>query len=161
MMVAAAGLLIMSCGNGNSNKESDSYEAEGSELFEDAGVSEYVDESIEEAVESIGDAVESIENLEAIAEELEEETEEETATTSSSSNDFDEVLDSYEEYVDKYVSYMKKAQNGDMSALAEYPALMEKAQELNKKIEKSKGEMTTAQITRYTQITSKMATAMQ
>ena len=157
MMVAAAGLLIMSCGNGNSNKESDSYEAEGSELFEDAGVSEYVDESIEEAVESIGDAVESIENLEAIAEELEEET----ASTSSSSNDFDEVLDSYEEYVDKYVSYMKKAQNGDMSALAEYPALMEKAQELNKKIENSKGEMTTAQITRYTQITSKMATAMQ
>ena len=56
---------------------------------------------------------------------------------------------------------MKKAQNGDMSALAEYPALMEKAQELNKKIENSKGEMTTAQITRYTQITSKMATAMQ
>lgn len=90
-----------------------------------------------------------------------EDVEKEETSTSSSSNDFDEVLDSYEEYVDKYISYMKKAQNGDMSALAEYPALLKKAQELNKKIENSKGEMTTAQITRYTQITTKMASAMQ
>lgn len=106
--------------------------------------------------ESLGAMEEVVENIDI---ETEEEAEEETSTTSTASNDFDEVLDSYEEYVDQYVSYMKKAANGDMSALTEYPALMEKAQEVSKKLEDSKDEMSAAQASRYMQITNKMTAA--
>ena len=67
LIVAAAGLLIMSCGNGNNNNEDNSYETEASELFEDA-ISEDVAEDIEDAVEGIGNVIESIENLEAVTE---------------------------------------------------------------------------------------------
>ena len=56
------------------------------------------------------------------------------SSSSSGSQDWDALLNSYEQYVDKYISYMKKAAKGDMSALAEYPALMEKAQEFSEKI---------------------------
>ena len=83
-----------------------------------------------------------------------------TADTSGS-EDWDSLLNSYEQYVDKYISYMKKAANGDMSALSEYPALMEKAQEFSDKMSDAQGDMSTAQWARYMKITNKMATAAQ
>lgn len=43
-----------------------------------------------------------------------------------SSSDIDDMLDSYEDYVDQYIDYMKKVSKGDMSAMADAPALMEK-----------------------------------
>ena len=55
----------------------------------------------------------------------------ETSSSSSGSEDWDALLTSYERYVDKYISYVKKAAKGDMTALAEYPSLMEKAQEFS------------------------------
>lgn len=77
----------------------------------------------------------------------------------SDSEDWDALLDSYEKYVDKYISFAKKAATGDMDALTEYPALMEKAQELSDKMEDAKGEMSASQWRRYMEITNKMATA--
>ena len=71
------------------------------------------------------------------------------------------MLKAYEEYVDKYIVYVEKAATGDMTALAEYPALMEKAQELSDKIQKAKGNMSIAQWERYNRITMKMASAAQ
>ena len=82
-------------------------------------------------------------------------------TSSSGSEDWDELLDSYENYVDKYISYMKKAAKGDMTALAEYPSLMEKAQDYSDKLQKAQGEMSTSQWARYNKITMKMAKAAQ
>ena len=81
--------------------------------------------------------------------------------SSSGSTEWDATLDSYEEYVDKYIALMKKVAKGDMSAMAEYPSMLDKAQEFSNKLEKAKGEMSISQINRYTKITSKMATAMQ
>jgi len=63
--------------------------------------------------------------------------------------------------VDKYISNVKKAANGDMSALTEYPALMEKADEFSNKLSAAKGDMSSAQWARYMKITNKMATAAQ
>ena len=80
-------------------------------------------------------------------------------SSSSSNSDIDEFLDDYEEYVDKYISYAKKAANGDLSAMTEYVSLMEKAQSLSEKINNMSGEMSSAQMTRYTKITAKMASA--
>lgn len=83
------------------------------------------------------------------------------SSSSSGSQDWDALLNSYEQYVDKYISYMKKASKGDMNALAEYPALMEKAQELSEKMENAQGDMSASQWARYMKITKKMAKAAQ
>lgn len=85
----------------------------------------------------------------------------ESSTYSSDSEDWDALLDSYEQYVDKYISLMKKAANGDMSALTEYPALLEKAQEVSERMEDAKDEMSSSQMARYMKITNKMANAAQ
>lgn len=77
--------------------------------------------------------------------------------TSMDSADFDATLDSYEEFIDQYVVMLKKAENGDMSALSEYPALLEKAQEVGNQLESTKGNMSSEQLSRYAEITAKMA----
>jgi hypothetical protein len=81
--------------------------------------------------------------------------------SSTGSEDWDELLESYEEYVDKYISYLKKASNGDMDALSEYPALLEKAQEFSENMKNARSDMSTSQWARYNKITSKMLKAAQ
>ena len=76
------------------------------------------------------------------------------------SNEWDDLLDDYESYVDQYVKVYKKAMAGDMTAMSEYVKLAEKAQQLSKKIEASKGKMTNAQLQRYLKITKKMTDAL-
>ena len=70
------------------------------------------------------------------------------------------MLDSYEDYVDQYISYMKKVSKGDMSAMADAPALMEKAEEWGHKMENTKEEMTARQMARMSTISNKMTIAM-
>lgn len=77
-----------------------------------------------------------------------------------SSAEIDDMLDSYEDYVDQYVSYMKKLSKNDMSAMADAPALMEKAEEWGNKMENTKDEMTARQMARMTTISNKMTIAM-
>ncbi len=84
------------------------------------------------------------------------ESEEETSSASSGEN-WDSVLDSYESYVNKYLSLMKKAQAGDASAMAEYPSMMQEAQELSEKLSNAQGELTSAQQARYLRIVKKMS----
>lgn len=81
------------------------------------------------------------------------------AAASSGSEDWDQLLNSYEEYVEKYIKYLKKAAKGDLSALSEYPALMEKAQEYSEKLSKAHGELSTRQIMRMNEINAKMLKA--
>ena len=50
--------------------------------------------------------------------------------------------------------------NGDMSAMNEYVALLEKAQRLSEKLEDAQSDMTTAQMNRYLKITQKMTNAI-
>ena len=85
----------------------------------------------------------------------------ETSSSSSGSEDWDALLTSYERYVDKYISYVKKAAKGDMTALAEYPSLMEKAQEFSDKLQRAQGEMSASQWARYNKISMKMMKAAQ
>jgi len=79
----------------------------------------------------------------------------------SSSEDWDALLDSYDSYVTKYISFLKKAANGDVTAMTEYPALLEKAQEFSSKMQNAQGDMTASQWARYNEITMKMANAAQ
>lgn len=78
-----------------------------------------------------------------------------SSLSSSDSEDWDALLDSYEKYVDMYISYMKKAAKGDMSALADYPALMEKAEEFGSKMENAQDDMSASQWSRFMKITNK------
>ena len=80
-------------------------------------------------------------------------------TKKGGSEDWDAVLTSYEEYVDQYISFAKKAAKGDLTALAKYPSLMEKAEELSDKLDHAEDEMTAAQVARYHKITRKLANA--
>ena len=84
-----------------------------------------------------------------------------TSSTNSGSKDWDKMLDDYDDYVDEYIKFYKKAMNGDQSAMSEYPALMEKATNLQKSMEKAQNnnELSTAQVNRMMKIQTKMANA--
>lgn len=71
------------------------------------------------------------------------------------------MLDDYEEYVDKYLAYLKRAKTGDMKALEEYPAIMQKAEDLEKSMEASKNDndWNADQMKRMMEIQTKMLTA--
>ena len=84
-----------------------------------------------------------------------------TSRSSTASADWDSMLNSYEQYVNKYIALVKKASNGDMTAMAEYAGLMQKAQELSDKMNGAQGEMSASQWARYMKITTKMTKAAQ
>jgi len=90
-----------------------------------------------------------------------DESDDDIISTSSGSEDWDDLLQSYEQYVDKYISYLKKASKGDMTALSEYPALMQKAQEFSDKMKNAQSNMSASQWSRYIKITNKMTKAAQ
>ena len=56
---------------------------------------------------------------------------------------------------------MKKAANGDLSAMTEYASLLKKAQEFDEKLKEVKGDMTTEQMNKFLEIQKKMLSAMQ
>lgn len=75
------------------------------------------------------------------------------------SSDWDTLLDSYEQYVKQYIKFAKTADNGDASAIAEYAKLATSISNLADKMDKAKGQLSTKQLKRYTDITMKMSTA--
>lgn len=82
-------------------------------------------------------------------------------SSSSGSFDWDELLDSYEQYVDDYIVLLKKAKNGDLSAISEYASVLQDANELNSKIERAKSDLSSSQMERYNKISMKLAKAAQ
>lgn len=88
-------------------------------------------------------------------------TDDYSENTNSATN-MDKLLDDYESYVDQYIKMYKKAMNGDVSAMSEYPALMEKAQNFEESVNEAErgGRLTTEQIKRMNSINMKMIDAM-
>ena len=99
--------------------------------------------------------------IESSSSTITEDEDESISSSSKSSADWDSMLDSYEQYVNKYIALLKKAANGDMTAMAEYAGLMQKAQELSDKMDGAQGDMSASQWARYMKITTKMTTAAQ
>ncbi|WP_052180796.1 DUF6591 domain-containing protein [Alistipes sp. ZOR0009] len=83
----------------------------------------------------------------------------ETTAETASSENWDDVLNSYEEYIDQYIKLMKKANAGDMSAVSEYPAMMDKANELGEKLQNASTTLTTEQMSRFTELQTKLTNA--
>ena len=87
------------------------------------------------------------------------EEKEEVVSTPKGNNNIDEYLKSYEEYVDQYIKLMKKAKDGDVSAMTEYAEYMEKATDLSEKMEKAESEMSSAQMAKFLKIQTKLTQA--
>lgn len=77
------------------------------------------------------------------------------------SEDWDKMLDDYDEYVTEYIKFYKKAMKGDNSALAEYPAMMEKATKLSESMTAAQNDnkLSAEQIGRMMKIQTKMLQA--
>ena len=144
LTIAIVAICLASCGSKSSSSSDDSFDVTVDNTTSGGSIS-----SSEDSEDSSVSSEESSDDEESIS------------SSSSGSQDWDALLNSYEQYVDKYISYMKKAAKGDMSALAEYPALMEKAQEFSEKIENAQEDMSASQWARYLKITNKMTKAAQ
>ena len=72
------------------------------------------------------------------------------------SGNLSRLLDKYEKYVDDYIALMKKARNGNVSALEDASSLMEKALELAEELEKEQGDMSVSEAKRMAAIYEKM-----
>ncbi|HPY81985.1 MAG TPA: hypothetical protein PLU45_01385 [Bacteroidales bacterium] len=83
----------------------------------------------------------------------------EETVASSGSEDWDAVLKSYENYIDQYIKMMKKAKNGDASAMTEYAAMMEKATDLAEKMESAGDDLSTAQMNKFMKLQTKLSNA--
>jgi|JI6StandDraft_1071083.scaffolds.fasta_scaffold42743_2 hypothetical protein len=73
--------------------------------------------------------------------------------------DWDKLLKDYEEYTDKYIVLMKKAKKNDVSALSEYPDILEKAGELENDLKKAENNLSQAQLSKMLKIQTKLANA--
>lgn len=85
-------------------------------------------------------------------------SENDNSESTLNSNNWDNILDEYEGYVDEYIDFFQKAKNGDMSALQEYPKLMEKAENLQKSLQqrKNNNSLNNSQTKRMLKIQKKM-----
>lgn len=146
-------LGLAACGSKNSNSD--------------------VEQSFNESIDSLTEMADSLSKLQGEAsaameasddaadEPVATEDEQEEASESGSSSEFDEYLTSYEEYVDEYIEFLKKAKSGDADALAQYPAMLQKAQALGEKMESLKGDVTPADYARFSKIQAKLLKAAQ
>jgi hypothetical protein len=73
--------------------------------------------------------------------------------------DWDKLLKDYEEYTDKYIVLLKKAKKNDVSALSEYPDILEKAGELENDLKKAENNLSQAQLSKMLKIQTKLANA--
>ena len=106
---------------------------------------------IGDLIDQAADIIE--EHIDAAVETLEE------AVHTRNGKNWDKLLDEYEQYVDSYIKLVKKATSGDMSVITEYASMLENAERLSDEIEKDQGEMSSAQLKRYTKITQKLTNA--
>lgn len=83
----------------------------------------------------------------------------EESSTISQDDDWDEILDAYESYVNNYISCVKKAANGDISALTDMAEMLESAESFGDKLDNASSDLSSSQMSRYIKITSKLASA--
>ena len=86
---------------------------------------------------------------------------EDLSEASTGDENFEEWLNEYEEYCNSYIALLKKASKGDMSAIAEYTKMLQKAQGMSKKIDKVEGDLTPAQLAKFQRIQTKLMKAAQ
>ena len=115
---------------------------------------------------NIPNAIEQITGKGTSKENKESEDTSDDLSSSSSDTNIDEMLDSYEEYVNKLSDFYAKLKDLEvcseeyMSTLGEAQQLEGSYQELLDKCKDTKGDFTSEQLERYTEITKKLTEAM-
>ena len=71
------------------------------------------------------------------------------------SKEWDEALDEYEEFIDNYIKFMKKAKDGDLSAITEYGKLLISINELGEKFNNANDDLSASQMSRYVSLQAK------
>ena len=88
-----------------------------------------------------------------------EEAKADNAEAEDGGGDCPAAMDEYDKFVDKYVSYIKKAADGDVTALAEVPALMEQADKVGKELAEAQNDLNVDCLKKYNEINKKMTDA--
>lgn len=81
-------------------------------------------------------------------------------SVSSGSQDWDKLLSDYESYTDQYIALLKKANDGDMSAMTEYIEMLAKAQEFQESLMGANSAMSASQLQKFTNIQQKLLNAV-
>ncbi|MBQ2541489.1 MAG: hypothetical protein II551_07555 [Paludibacteraceae bacterium] len=144
-LMAVAALMLCGCTSSSNKSES----AEQDTLL------------IQEAEEVVDEVEEVVEEVEEVKEEAPVVKEEAPAKEEPKVDvaAWDKWLDSYEACVDSYIALSKKAQNGDLTAVGEYAAMLEKVHEMERNMPGKEDEMTPAQLKRHGKITAKLSSA--
>lgn len=83
------------------------------------------------------------------------------SSSSSDDGDFDDFLAAYEKYINNYIAVMKKAQNGDLSAMEEAASLMADAEEYSRKLQSVSGDLSPTQLAKFQKLQQKLLKAAQ
>lgn len=111
---------------------------------------------------SISSEIGFVKNSTSSEDNYEEDVEQDEQNIANSNNgEWDEMLNDYEDYVDEYIKFYKMAVEGELSAMSQYTALMQKATALQQSIVKAQNnnELNTTQIQRMMKIQIKMTNA--
>lgn len=81
--------------------------------------------------------------------------------TNYENKEWDKMLSDYENYVDEYLKFYIKAKEGDISALQEYPKLLEKTEKLQNSLAEAQTNktLTESQIRKMMRIQNKILEA--
>ncbi|QQT52149.1 DUF6591 domain-containing protein [Sphingobacterium siyangense] len=143
--------MHISCGDNSEKKETATLESTTASTDNDKKSDlESTMEDLKQATTTLADEQES---------ESEETAEGETKLSSrllKGSENWDALLKSYEEYIDQYIKLMKKAKGGDLAAMASYAEYMQKAMDLQEKIEDAKGDLSVSQAAQFVKLQNKM-----
>lgn len=151
IMLMLPTFVIVSCGNNNSSTGQDT-DKQLVEEQEDKSLSDMASEMKSTIGDSFSEVTEDLD--------IDDDDDEFGDNISTkSTNDWDKVLDDYESLVDSYAKLAKKSKEGDMSAISEYPNILEKAQSMSSQLENAKDELSLKQAARYAKISAKMAKA--
>ncbi|GHV16522.1 hypothetical protein FACS189493_2530 [Spirochaetia bacterium] len=81
------------------------------------------------------------------------------ASSTSSSTDWTKLLNDYEKFVNDYIDLMKKAAEGDLTALTKTVSLLEQATSLSDQLQAAGSDLSTAQTSKLLEIQKKLADA--
>jgi len=79
--------------------------------------------------------------------------------TSNKSENMDVLLKNYETFIDQYIVLLKKAKKGDATALADYPAIMKSATDLQTKLGSAENKMSVSQMQKFVDLQGKLVKA--
>lgn len=146
--------MHISCGDNSEKKETASIASMTSSTDNDK------ESDLESAMEDLKQTTNSLaDEQESDSEDTATEDTKLSSRLSKESENWDALLKSYEEYIDHYIKLMKKVKTGDLNAISSYAESLQKATDLQEKIENAKEELSVSQAAKLLKLQSKLTQA--